>query len=161
MTTVPTAQAALIHVAQTQFAANVNDPTWGALYQLTRFVNYFPIDTKAGGALVAVYRIGGMAYPKGLGFTEQYRNPHFRVDCFGRTLDEADQCIEAVRGFWIADMLGGTSLTVPTGAVGSGYLRATGGIKFLEMGEARAAPWEKTGVMYRRIADVTVEIMGG
>lgn len=153
MTTPDVAQAALIHVGQVQFAANANDPTYGVMYQTTRWLDMFPVDT-FNWPTVAIYRLSGQAVTQGLGFSTQHRYPVFRVDVFGRNKAEADKAIEALRLFWIADF----DFLSPTGAVGQGYLRLTGGIKTLDIGEARAAPWEKTGVIIRRLADVTVMV---
>ncbi len=155
MADLTTAIAALIKVGKDSFAANTGDPTFGQMYEITRWADTWQPDT-FNWPTVAIYRAGGTAFAQGLGTAKQWRYPILRVDIFARNYAEAEKSMEALRTFWIADR-DYTPVNV-AGVVGQGYLRVVGKIKWIEIGEARALAWEKSGVQFRRLADIRVEI---
>jgi hypothetical protein len=155
MNDLTTAIAALIKVGSTQFAALASDPNYGVMYETTQWINTWPVDA-FNWPTVAIYRNGGLAERQGLGTARQWRHPRVRVDIFGRNYGEVEKAMEALRSFWIADR--DYSPVNPAGVVGQGYLRVVGGIKTFDIGESQALPWEKTGIQFRRLADVIIEI---
>lgn len=151
MTTRAVAQAALIAVATAGFYAQV-----GGLYthaaQSTVFVNAYPLNA-FDGPKVAVYADGGEGLKKGLGYTRQYSDSRFRVEVFGRNYDEAEAMSEWINDAWVDDM--DTEPSVNTAL--QGYLRLTGGIKWLDLSEFAALEYERaSNAYYRRRAILLV-----
>ncbi len=155
MSDLTTAIAALTQVGRASFQALAGDPDFGVMYDTTQWINSWPVDA-FNWPLIAIYRNGGFVERQGLGTAKQWRRARLRVDIFGRNYDEVEKAMEALRAFWIADR--NYSPVNTAGVVGQGYLRVVGGIKWLEMGESQALPWEKTGIQFRRLADVIIEI---
>lgn len=154
MTTATAAMDALRKVGHDGFVALAGDPTWGALYATVVWELRQPFFVHDNLNTVYLYKTGGQPDRKGLGFSQQWRFPRVRCDILCSAYDQAEQTWEKLRALWIADM----EHTPVVNAVGQGYLRATGGLKGIDIGESASAPWEDLGIVYRRIADVIVEI---
>lgn len=155
MTTLPVAIAALRFVGLTRFAAQVSDPTWGALYTATVFKDEWPFeDAHPATPSVYVYEMAGLTTKQGLGTTKTWRKTRVRLDIWAHDKAEARQLFEAVRAAWITDM----NYSAGNGTVGQGYLRDTGGLKDLLIGEAQTTSVSKRAIIFRRFADVYIEI---
>jgi hypothetical protein len=156
MTTLSTTLAALLDVAKFNFLANQSDVTYGQLYANMLWFNTWPWDEGLQDTFprIHIYANAGTVQNQGLGTVKAWRHPRVRVEVFANKFGDAMQAFEQLRVAWIADFntLNGNGLK------GQGYLRQTGGIKYIEIGEHSAADWEKRLLVYRRLADLTLEI---
>lgn len=151
MTTLTTAMAALQYVAVQAFVASATTPMTS-----TEVILHSPFEIYKDVPAVYIYQNGGINEPQGLGTVSQYRDPRIRVEVFAGTYADVDTLVDAIRSAWHTDM----NYTPWTNAAGTGYLRVTGGLKNLSIGEFQSSEWEKRGLVYRRIADVNAEIKG-
>lgn len=154
MTTATVAVEALIKVAHDTFIGLTPDPTYPTLYANMVYEKREPFFIHDNINTTYFYKATGQAVNQGLGVASQWRTPRIRVDVLTNTYDETEKAFEALRSAWITDF----NVSSPTGAVGSGYLRATGGIKDLIIGESQGAPWDDKGLVFRRIADIQIMI---
>lgn len=153
MSTLQTANDALLNVAQTYIKAQTGDATWGNLYTAVRFRDVWPYDTY-DWPTITVFEIGGKPQAQGLGTIKQWRHQILRVDAMCGRLKDSRQLLEQVRTAWINDI----NFTPETGSVGKGYLRQTGGIKYLEfINDPKNAPLDKRNY-FRRVFDIQIEI---
>jgi hypothetical protein len=150
------AQAALLAVAQATFAlsANVNDATYGAMFQTTRFINTWPVDSFQQ-PLVSLYLSSGQSQWSGLGYNKQWTFQRLKLNIFGRNQGEVDKAESTIESCWISDL----DFENGNGTVGQQYLRLVGGIKSINMSPPQALLWERTGVQFRRQLDVTIELL--
>jgi hypothetical protein len=155
MTTLAVAIDALITVGHDYFLAHAGDPTYGTLYANMVWESRWPFNVyKDTFPTIFLYEYQGSADRKGLGFVEQWRYPILRADLFANQAAHARQMFEALRAAWIADFNNMVSPYTP----GLGYLRHTGGLKTLEIGESRSTDWDERGVVFRRTVDIRIEI---
>src|SRR5438105_368872 len=135
MSTLSTAIAALLNVGKTTFQAQSGDPTWGALYAAILWKDAWPFaEVKSFNPTIFLYELGGQPAAQGLGTVKQWRHPRIRVDIFCNANADVRQAFEALRSAWITDF----NYVNGSGAVGQGYLRQTGSIKNIEIGDDRA-----------------------
>ena len=155
MTTLPVAIDALIAVGRAYYLAQAGDPTYGTLYANMVWEARWPFNIYTDDhPTIFLYEYQGSAERKGLGFVEQWRYPILRADLFANKAADVRQMFEALRAAWIADFNNMVSPYTP----GQGYLRHTGGLKNLEIGESRSTDWDERNVVFRRTVDIRIEI---
>lgn len=154
MTTGTTAIQALEKVGHDTFIANGSDPTWGTLYGNMLWNLRQPFGHFEGQNAIYLYKTGGQTLQQGLGTVKEWRYSRIRLDILCDTYANAEQTFEFLRTAWITDFNNSPAVN----AVGTGYLRLTGGIKNIQIGESQSAPWETRGLVFRRIADINLEI---
>lgn len=150
-TTVTAALAAMQYVAVQTFK-NLAAPMVNAEVILAE-----PFEIYKNAPAVYLYQNGGLNEAEGLGFARQYRGPRIRVEIFAGNYADAEALVENLRSAWLTDYDASSPLS---GSVGSGYLKITGGLKQFDIGAFSASEWEKRGLVFRRIADVNIQVKG-
>lgn len=150
MSTLPVAIDALVKVAHDNFIAAggslLPNIVWEKTWPFGVYRDNFPT--------IFLYPLTGRTANKGLGTVTQWRMPNLRSEVFANTYADTVLMFEQLRTAWITDFNAWTGPFAP----GQGYLRNTGGIKYIEIGESRSTDWEERKIVFRRIADVTIEI---
>lgn len=146
---------ALIYVGKTTFNSLSGDPTFGTMYSTMVWELKQPFGEFDGINTVYLYITGGPNTSKGLGTVDQIRNPRVRIDILTNSYANSMQVFERLRQAWQDDY----NYYLPDGSAGKGYLRVTGRIKNMEISESQEAPWSERGIVWRRIADMTIKLV--
>jgi hypothetical protein len=144
----------MLHVAQnTNPFKSSYTGTGAALYTVVKFKKDYPLGT-IETPTVSLYEFGGVSIPRSLGRVDQRQQPIIRCDVLADDGMAAARILEAVRETWQADF---NTTGGDTGAVGDGYLRVTGKIKYMRFSPPQRGTWDEAGNVSRKWFDVQID----